>query len=64
MAVSIPAKKRGRPSKKPSDAELASKYQCMTASEIAEEYHVKQSTVESWIYRARKEGAKLENGRT
>lgn len=48
-------KKRGRPSKKPSEAQLDMLYSMMTAKEIAEQLGVSVKTVERWIYEYRKE---------
>lgn len=54
--MTIPTKKGGRPSKRPDLQMLAMLYEQMTAKEIAEKYGVKESTVRSWIARARKAG--------
>lgn len=54
--MTIAKKKGGRPSKKPSIEMLNMLYQSMTAKEIAEKYGVTESTVRSWIARARKAG--------
>lgn len=51
----IPKKKGGRPSKRPTNAELAILYQSMTAKEVAERYGVSEYTVRNWINKARKE---------
>lgn len=48
-------KKGGRPSNRPPLDELQRLYLDKTAREIAEQYGVKESTVRSWIARARKE---------
>ncbi len=53
--MTIAKKKGGRPSKKPPIEVLGLLYQNMTAKEIANEYGVTESTVRSWIARARKE---------
>lgn len=50
----IKKKVGGRPSKKPSEAELSMLYESMTATEIAEKYGVAVSTVRSWITQYRK----------
>lgn len=54
--MTIPAKKGGRPSKRPSNEKLALLYQEMTAKEIAKKYKVSEYTVRNWINKARKEG--------
>lgn len=46
----------GRPTKCPGVKILAELYANMTAREIAKKYSVKESTVRSWIARARKRG--------
>lgn len=48
-------KKKGRPSKRPSDEELAMLYSVMTAKEVAAHYGVSVSTVKAWIASTRKE---------
>lgn len=48
-------KKRGRPSKRPPEAQLDMMYSMMTAREIAEQLKVSVKTVERWIYEYRKE---------
>lgn len=53
--MTLAKKKGGRPSKRPSVEMLNMLYQNMTAKQIADEYGVKESTVRSWIARARKE---------
>lgn len=50
-------KKGGRPSNRPPLDELQRLYADKTAREIAEQYGVKESTVRSWITRARREVA-------
>lgn len=52
----IKAKRKGRPSKRPSNAELEKLYSRMTAKEISEYFRVSLSTVKTWIRLARKEG--------
>ena len=47
-------KRRGRPSKKPSETQLDLLYRMMTAKEIAEKFQVSPKTVERWIYEYRK----------
>lgn len=47
-------KTRGRVSKRPSESELSTLYQKMTAKEIAEHYGVAHSTVRAWIAYYRK----------
>lgn len=54
--MTIKPKKGGRPSKRPNLQMLTMLYEQMTAKEIAEKYGVKESTVRSWIARARKAG--------
>lgn len=51
-------KKRGRPSKKPSEAQLDMLYSMMTAREIAEQLGVSTKTVERWIYEYRRQDDK------
>lgn len=53
----ITSKKKGRPSKRPSNEELSMLYSSMTAKEIATHYGVALSTVKTWIRLARKEDA-------
>lgn len=48
-------KKNGRPTKRPDLATLSMLYQTMTARQIAELYCVSDSTVRSWVSRARKQ---------
>ena len=48
-------KKNGRPSVRPDLATLSMLYQTMTAKEIAHQYNVSESTVRSWVSRARKQ---------
>lgn len=47
-------KNSGRPSNKPSNSEVMTLYKTHTATEIAEMYHVKPSTVRAWVCRIRK----------
>lgn len=54
--TTIPTKKSGRPTKKPSLEMLAMLYEHMTAKEIAEKYGVKESTVRSWLWNYRRAG--------
>lgn len=54
--MTIAPKKKGRPSNRPSDEELAMLYSGMTAKELAEHYGVAVSTVKSWIASIRKKG--------
>lgn len=56
----FPKKKGGRPTKKPSDAQLAIMYQTMTATEIGKEFDVSPNTVRNWIRKVRNEQKKLE----
>lgn len=51
----ITKKKGGRPTKRPSDEELAKLYSKMTAREIAERFNVSVHTVRNWISKARKD---------
>lgn len=51
----IAKKKGGRPTKKPSNEELARLYSEMTAREIGERFGVSVHTVRNWIRKARKE---------
>lgn len=53
--MKIISKKKGRPSKRPSDEELAMLYSAMTAREVAEHYGVSVSTVKAWIASTRRE---------
>lgn len=48
-------KKPGRPSKKPTMAELDMLYQNMTLKELATHYGVAESTAKKWIIGYRKE---------
>ena len=48
-------KKNGRPSVRPDLSTLSMLYQTMTAKEIAQQYNVSESTVRSWVSRARKQ---------
>ena len=47
-------KKKGYPSKRPCEAELAELYSKMTAKEVAAHYGVSASTVRGWIAYYRK----------
>ena len=51
----IEKKLGGRPSKRPSNEQLALLYQCMTAKEIGKHFEVSEHTVRNWINKARKE---------
>ena len=53
--MTISKKVGGRPSKRPSNAELAMLYSSMTAKELANHYGVAEATVRTWIQKARKE---------
>jgi transposase len=53
--MTIPIKEGGRPSKRPSNEELAMLYSSMTAKQVAEHYGVSEFTVRNWINKARKE---------
>ena len=55
--MTIARKTGGRPSKRPTNAELAMLYSVMTAKEIAEKFGVSVYTVRNWINKARKEGS-------
>lgn len=52
----------GRPTKRPSNAELSVLYSAMTAKQIGEHYGVSEHTVRNWINKARKEVAENANG--
>ena len=53
--MTIERKIGGRPSKRPTNTELAMLYQNMTAKQVAEHYGVSEHTVRNWINKARKE---------
>ena len=53
--MTIERKIGGRPSKRPSNEELAMLYSSMTAKQVAEHYGVSEFTVRNWINKARKE---------
>lgn len=53
--MTIAKKIGGRPSKRPTNTELALLYQNMTAKQIGEHYGVSEYTVRNWINKARKE---------
>ncbi len=53
--MTIAKKQGGRPSRRPTNEELAMLYSRMTAKEVAEHYGVSEYTVRTWINRARKE---------
>lgn len=53
--MTIAKKEGGRPSKRPTNTELALLYQNMTAKQIGEHYGVSEYTVRNWINKARKE---------
>ena len=53
--MTIARKTGGRPSKRPTNAELEKLYSVMTAKEIAEKFGVSVYTVRNWINKARKE---------
>lgn len=53
--TTIPKKRHGRPSKRPSAEELSMLYSGMTAPEIAEHYKVSESTVRAWLGYYRKQ---------
>ena len=55
MIIMLECKRAGRPSNKPTMAELDMMYQHMTAKELANHYGVAEVTVKKWIYRYRKE---------
>lgn len=51
----IPKKeKSGRPSKRPTLAQLKKDYAKMTVKEVAKKYEVSESTVRTWVFRARR----------
>lgn len=54
MSLDEIKKKRGKPSKRPPEAELAELYARMTAKQVAEHYGVATSTVKNWIAYYRK----------
>lgn len=54
----IEKKKKGKRSKKPTEAELDMLYSQMTAKEVGEHYGVAESTVRKWILEYRKESKK------
>ena len=56
----IPNKKSGRPSNRPDPEYLLTLYEKYTAPQIAEMFHVSESTVRSWVSRLRKEYARDE----
>ncbi len=53
--MTLQAKQKGKPSKRPSVEELAKLYSKMTAKEVAEHYGVAPSTVRAWIAHYRKQ---------
>ena len=55
ILVEIPAKKTGRPTKRPDAQTLNELYSKYTAREIGEMYGVPMKTVEYWIYTFRRE---------
>jgi len=63
MAIIIERKKGGRPSKRPRSEEelleLVELYKTHTATELAERYNVKSSTIRAWVCDLRKGGASL-----
>jgi len=58
MSLEEVKKKRGKPSKRPTEAELAELYARMTAKQVAEHYGVATSTVKTWIAYYRKQEVK------
>lgn len=51
----IPKKKRrGRSTTKPTVKQLAKDYSTLPTKEVAEKYGVKETTVRTWVYRARR----------
>lgn len=51
----IPKKKRrGRSTSKPTVKQLAKDYASLSTKEVAEKYGVKEATVRTWVYRARR----------
>ena len=51
----IPKKeKSGRPSKRPTLAQLKKDYARMTVKEVSQKYGVSESTVRTWVFRARR----------
>ena len=55
----IPSKKGGRPTTKPSAEVLSMLYSSMTATEIAKQYNVAESTVRRWLCDYRKAERKV-----
>lgn len=53
--MTLKAKTKGKPSKRPPVEELAELYSKMTAKEVAEHYGVAASTVRAWIAYYRKQ---------
>lgn len=56
----IEKKRKGKRSKKPTEAELKMLYSQMTAKEVGEHYGVAESTVRKWILDYRKESNNAE----
>lgn len=51
----IPRKKgSGRPTTKPSIEQLAKDYSEMSVKDVAKKYKVKEATVRSWVFQARR----------
>ena len=57
----IPYKKPGRPTKRPTNAQLEMLYSAMTAGEIAKQFKVSETTVRNWLKKAREDDAKTTN---
>lgn len=53
--IEVKLKRGGRPSKRPTNEELANLYANFTAKEIGCMYEVPVATVRNWISKARKE---------
>jgi len=51
----IPYKKPGRPTNRPTNAELELLYSAMTAKEIAKRFKVSETTVRNWLKKARED---------
>ena len=54
MGIVDVKKKRGRPTKRPPESELAAMYQLHTVREIANQLGVQPATVKGWVYQYRR----------